>query len=93
MATNAQVQSWIQFALQQPAAESYLHDIGDLSGNRASVIRRFMYGFNDPTHTYISGLGGPATPILPAANRSTEAQANSFLDRYQWGRGRTQATH
>jgi hypothetical protein len=58
MASRTEVQSWVQFALQQLAAESYLHGIVDGFSNRDGVVERLMYGFNDPTHSYISKLGG-----------------------------------
>ena len=52
MPTNAQaVKAYLDFALLQLGAESYLH--GADFGDARDVGARWKYGFNDPTHPFI----------------------------------------
>jgi len=54
LTTNANVKSYLQYALLQLAAESYLHNLPiNPVQQRAELIRRYKFGFNDPTHGYI----------------------------------------
>lgn len=95
MTTNGQVSQWLQFALQQVAAESYLHRMPDVN-NPARLIERLMFGFNDPLHPYVKSLSGapstdpesdllgdPRTPFLDGANRMPEVVARDFVERYE----------
>ena len=61
MPTNATtVKLYLDFALLQLGAESYLHGIDFTS--QAAVVERWKYGFNDPTHPYILDLTDPNNP-------------------------------
>lgn len=96
MTTSSQVSQWLQFALQQVAAEAYFHE---LPSNRAlrlvETIRRLKYGFNDLLHSYIvdwvaeeaRNAGVPNqdadTPYLPGANRMPGVLARKFVERYK----------
>ena len=53
---NETTKVWLQNALLQLGAESYLHGI-DYSV-KDDVISRLKFGFNDPTHSYILGIAG-----------------------------------
>jgi hypothetical protein len=71
------VRTWLDFALLQSAAESYLHKI-DLS-NDERVKEQLKIGNNDPVK-----LGLPANaPILPGATRFTDQQAEWFTTHYE----------
>lgn len=50
MTTKDHVSQWLQFALQQLAAESYLHRMPDLN-DPVALPMRLMFGFNDPPAT------------------------------------------
>src|SRR5262245_5237675 len=73
MAQNDQtleaIRAWLDFALQQVAAESYLHGID--RGVRTQVVPRLTRG-NSP-------LQGPDDQYV----RMTVGQANAFFERYQ----------
>jgi len=77
-----QVSQWLEFALQQLVAESYLHGI-DIT-NAAEVIQVLQFGFNDPSHPYIQNLAaqGAGTPSLPGSSRMTTLAARAFVERY-----------
>ena len=78
---NITVKTWLQSALLQLGAESYLHNIALVS--RADVIDRFKFGFNDPTHSYIGQPGVTSnSPMLPAYNRMVQSQAENLFDAY-----------
>ena len=71
---NNTVKDWLQNALLQLGAESYLYgalDITNASDRTDAIVRRLKFGFNDPTHSYIVGIAGTNsdTPKLPAHNR------------------------
>jgi len=52
MATNGEtVGKYLDFALLQLGAESYLHGVN--LGDAPGIIARWQYGFNDPTHPFI----------------------------------------
>lgn len=81
MTTIETVRSWLNAALHQLAAESYLQNV-NLNANTAEVIRRLKYGFNDPEHTYIYNPDDPEkgkaghddsnAPTLPGPNRMVQ---------------------
>jgi len=95
MTTRDQVRTYLDFALQQVAAESYLHELPSEPDRRQlEIIRRLKYGFNDPTHSYIQAwvdraarAGEPSqdadTPMLPGHNRMPDPLARGFVQRYQ----------
>lgn len=90
MPTNAQqVNDYLNFALLQLGAESYLHDLPidrQSAAYRNRVIERWKYGFNDPTHPFIqqrAGAAGADAPVLPGYNRMMEAQASALFDQYE----------
>ena len=65
--------SWLKFALQQMAAESYLNDV-DLSSSE-QVVRRLLSGNN--------AGGFPETGFVRFTGTSTQGQAYDFAQRYQ----------
>jgi len=71
--------AWLQFAIQQMAAESYLD--GFAFSNTNELIRRLKFGSNNAVAL---GLGDPdATPILSGKTRFTTILAQQFTQRYQ----------
>ena len=64
---------WLDFALQQLAAESYLHGIDDLSDTE-SVKERLVNGANR--------FDAPVPPPTEHPTRMTERQAQAFMERY-----------
>ena len=71
--------TWLQFALQQMAAESYLD--GFALSNTNEVIRRLEFGNNNATSL---GLGNPDdSPVLSGNTRFTTIQAQQFTQGYQ----------
>ena len=64
----ATVIKYLDFALLQLGAESYLHGIN--LQNEPLVVERWKYGFNDPTHPYILDLTDPNNPKGLAANKN-----------------------
>lgn len=69
MTTADQVNKWLQFALQQIAAESYLEGVD--FGDSPKVIERLKYGFNNPDHVLRLDLGrSPASASPRCAMRS-----------------------
>lgn len=81
------MKKWLDFALQQIAAESYLENIDGNDGDR--VVERLKYGFNNPSHPYIQeylkteGARGEDAPFLPGANRAPEPLAERFFNDYE----------
>ncbi|MEO7860994.1 MAG: hypothetical protein ABIU05_11205 [Nitrospirales bacterium] len=70
---------WLQFALQQMAAESYLD--GFALSNTNEVIRRLKFGNNNATSL---GLGNPDdSPVLSGNTRFTTIQAQQLTQHYQ----------
>ena len=68
--------TWLQFAIQQMAAESYLNALPP--NNQDELIRRLKLGNNNtPT------LDPDLNPILPGKTRFTTVQAQQFAQRYQ----------
>jgi hypothetical protein len=73
------ITSWLQFAIQQMAAESYLD--GFAFNNSNELIRRLKFGNNNAT---VLGLGNPDdSPVLSGKTRLTTIQAQQFTQRYQ----------
>ena len=71
--------AWLQFAIQQMAAESYLD--GFAFSNTNELIRRLKFGSNNAVAL---GLGDPdATPTLSGKTRFTTILAQQFTQRYQ----------
>ena len=75
MPTNAAtVKSYLDSALLQLAAESYMHGINlarqDIDDEKVKIIRRLKYGFNDPTHDFIKQKAG----VTGDADIATESQ-------------------
>ena len=80
------VTAWLQFAIQQMAAESYLN--GFSFSDTDELIRRLKLGNND------NPVNGPNDPILPGATRFVDltgvpnasqvtGSAQAFISRYQ----------
>ncbi len=89
MPTNKEdVQNYLNYALLQLGAESYLHgldQITDPAEYRGEVVNRWKYGFNDSSHKFIQSQAsnGADTPSLPAYNRMVETQASALFDKYE----------
>ena len=77
---QSDISAWLQFALQQMAAESYLDGVG--SGNTTELIRRLKFGNNNQP---ILGIAPnpDLSPNLKGATRFTDVQAVQFAQRYQ----------
>jgi hypothetical protein len=78
-----QLNQYLDFALVQLAAESYLHGLDVADGTE--VARRLKFGFNDPTHQFVQGKAGAFdsnAPKLPGYNRMVGSQATIFVDDY-----------
>ena len=76
---QSNVTTWLQFALQQMAAESYLD--GFSFSNTNELIRRLKFGNNNASTL---GLNNPdEIPNLPGKTRLTSIQAQQFVERYQ----------
>lgn len=54
---KAKVNEYLNAALLQLGAESYLHEL-DSFAIQADVVDRWKYGFNDPTHPFIDPRKG-----------------------------------
>lgn len=68
------VVTWLNFALQQMAAESYLHGVA--LTNEVELLKRLKLGSNNiPT-------ASPDDPSLPGKTRMTTALADRFLATY-----------
>lgn len=67
---QSNISTWLSFALQQMAAESYLEDLSQL-------VNRLKLGNNNIPGT------DPNTPILSGNTRFTDQLAAQFLNRYQ----------
>ena len=71
MTQNNTIVTWLNFALQQMAAESYLHGVA--LSNEAEILNRLKRGSNNiPT-------ASPDDPTLPGKTRMTPALADRFL--------------
>ena len=69
---------WLQFALQQMAAESYLGGF-NFSDDTTQLIDRLKFGNNNST---VLGLTDPNAPTLSGMTRFTTVQAQQFTERY-----------
>ena len=69
---------WLQFALQQMAAESYLG--GFNFSDTTQLIDRLKFGNNNST---VLGLTDPNAPTLSGMTRFTTVQSQQFAQRYQ----------
>ena len=69
---------WLQFALQQMAAESYLGGF-NFSDDTTQLINRLKFGNNNST---VLGLTDPNAPTLSGMTRFTTSQAEQFTERY-----------
>ncbi len=73
------IKGWLQFAIQQVAAESYLDSFAFQNSNE--LIRRLRFGNNN---AIVLGLGNPDdAPSLSGQTRLTAVQAEVFSHRYQ----------
>jgi hypothetical protein len=68
---QSNIKTWLEFATQQMAAESYLHELN--LADRDAVRGRLILGNNNPF----------LDPSLSGKTRFTSALADRFLDRYQ----------
>jgi len=77
---QSEVSSWLQFALQQMATESYLEGVEP--SNITELIRRLKFGNNNQS---ILGIdpNPDLSPNLRGATRFTDIQAVQFGQRYQ----------
>ena len=85
MATSAQdVRGYLDFALLQLGAESYLHNPASLD-DQGAVVDTWKFGFNDISHPYIRDVlkATPDTTRLPGSNRMVEAQATELFANYE----------
>lgn len=69
-----QIRTWLDFSLQQFAAESYLHRF--LSGE-LQLDQVLQFGNNNQPNTL------PNTAVLPGKTRMTDRQITEFIQRYQ----------
>ncbi|MCE9639241.1 MAG: tandem-95 repeat protein [Betaproteobacteria bacterium] len=87
MPINAEtVKKYLDFALLQLAAESYMHGINLAAQNtdvvRDQLIRRLKYGFNDPTHPFIKSEAGVTGDADAAPETATTGSNSSVLAAY-----------
>jgi hypothetical protein len=88
MPSNAQkVNEYLDNALLQLGAESYLHGLEGLQGNalQAATVNRWKFGFNDSSHPFIAALAtaGSDTARLPGYNRMVKAQGDDLFAKYE----------
>lgn len=87
MTTRDRVAAYLDFALQQLAAESYLQKLPATESDRKKeLLRRLKYGFNNWEHDFIKEQAGEQrenAALLPGANRAPERLAQRFVDRYE----------
>lgn len=67
---QSDVSAWLQFALQQMAAESYLHGIS--FANDADIITRLKLGNNNPL------FNDPNSPTLSGKTRFEAKKTGTF---------------
>ena len=77
---QSNVTTWLQFAIQQMAAESYLNGFSFSSTNE--LIRRLKFGNNNETFLGVDP-NPDLSPILPGKTRFTQVQAQQFVQRYE----------
>ena len=87
MPTNAAtVKNYLDAALLQLAAESYMHGINlarqDIADEQAKIIRRLKYGFNDATHPFIKGKAIVIGNADTAAETETTGSNTPVLSAY-----------
>jgi hypothetical protein len=68
---QSNIKTWLEFATQQMAAESYLHEIN--LTDRDAVLGRLILGNNNSS----------LDPSLSGKTRFTNQLADQFLNRYQ----------
>jgi hypothetical protein len=91
MTTRDQVNTYLDFALRQLAAESYLQRLPATDPlRRDELVERLKWGFNNWDHRYIQERGGAQgpdsgsnAPVLPGANRLPELLARQFVNDYE----------
>jgi hypothetical protein len=75
MSQDNSVVTWLNFALQQMAAESYLHDVART--NEVELLKRLKLGNNNIL------TADSDDPTLPGKTRMTTLQAEQFIQRYE----------
>jgi len=85
MSTGAPgVRSYLELALLQLGAESYLHNAVSLD-DQTSVVNAWKFGFNDFSHRFIRDTlqATPDSARLPGSNRMVESQARDLFTNYE----------
>src|SRR4026209_1406151 len=85
MSTGAPgVRSYLELALLQLGAESYLHNAVSLD-DQTSLVNAWKFGFNDFSHRFIRDTlqATPDSARLPGSNRMVESQARDLFTHYE----------